>query len=68
VCSFVAQQEQQKIMFHDLVSKITANCFDKCMGSPGTKLSGSESSCFQYCAARYLESSQMVSQRLSSMK
>ncbi|CAI5501234.1 unnamed protein product [Closterium sp. Naga37s-1] len=40
------EQEKQKAMLNELVAKLTEVCWDKCVtAAPGTKFSGSESSC-----------------------
>lgn len=37
-------------------------CWDKCMGSPGNYLSSRESACFENCAKRFLETTQLIMQ------
>jgi len=54
------EQERHKAVFNELVSKLTDICWDKCVGTPSTRLSGSEQSCLSNCAARFLDSSQVV--------
>ena len=46
------------------VTKLTDICFAKCVTNPGSKLSSSETSCIQYTAERYLDSSVFVMGRL----
>mmetsp|Transcript_9344 Transcript_9344/g.23981 ORF Transcript_9344/g.23981 Transcript_9344/m.23981 type:complete len:102 (+) Transcript_9344:100-405(+) len=43
--------------------QLTSVCWDKCVSSPGKKLSYSEDSCLRNCAARFLESSQLLLQK-----
>ena len=37
-------------------------CWDKCMGSPGNYLSSRETACFENCAKRFLETTQLIMQ------
>jgi import inner membrane translocase subunit TIM8 len=60
--------EKQKAVFNELVSHITELCFDKCVPKPGNKLDGSEQACLSHCALRFLESNQVVLQRLQRSK
>lgn len=41
---------------------IAQTCWDKCMGSPGNYLSSREEACFQNCAKRFLETTQLIMQ------
>jgi len=59
-----AQNEKAKQQFHELVLKISDVCFDKCVPSPGSKLSSSETSCSENCALRFMEATQLLNQRL----
>ena len=54
--------------FHAFAASVTDKCFDTCIGSPGGSMSNSETDCLSKCAARYMEATQMLNQRLSSMK
>mmetsp|Transcript_9345 Transcript_9345/g.23986 ORF Transcript_9345/g.23986 Transcript_9345/m.23986 type:complete len:81 (+) Transcript_9345:100-342(+) len=57
------EQEKKKAAVNELVAKLTSVCWDKCVSSPGKKLSYSEDSCLRNCAARFLESSQLLLQK-----
>ncbi|EED15508.1 mitochondrial intermembrane space translocase subunit Tim13, putative [Talaromyces stipitatus ATCC 10500] len=37
-----------------LVSKINENCFDRCIPTPGSSLSSSESTCLSSCMEKYI--------------
>ena len=54
------EQERHKAVFNELVAKLTDVCWDKCVGAPSTRLSGSEQSCLGNCASRFLDASQVV--------
>ena len=55
-------------MFNELVSHITDLCFDKCVSKPGSKTDSGEVSCLQNCTMRFLESNQVILQRLTRSK
>ena len=62
------QAEQHKAVFNELVSLITNKCFDKCVGSPGKSLSIGEQACVSQCTLRFLETNQVILQRLQQQK
>ena len=62
------QAEQHKAVFNELVSLITNKCFDKCVGSPGKSLSNGEQACVSQCTLRFLETNQVILQRLQQQK
>ncbi|KAI9343118.1 Tim10/DDP family zinc finger-domain-containing protein [Obelidium mucronatum] len=41
--------------YQDLLQRINAKCFAKCVSKPGTSLSGSEESCLAKCSTMYIE-------------
>mmetsp|Transcript_32314 Transcript_32314/g.102755 ORF Transcript_32314/g.102755 Transcript_32314/m.102755 type:complete len:98 (+) Transcript_32314:435-728(+) len=51
--------EQKKRQFNQIVANITDVCWDTCMGTPGSKLSSSETSCLTYCAQRWFDATQV---------
>lgn len=57
-------QEQQRVQVQQAIAKLTALCFDKCVGKPDAKLSSSEQSCIVNTAERYLDTSMFVMGRL----
>ena len=57
-------QAESQVRVQEALAEITDKCWDKCMGKPGTKLSGSEESCFSNCAERFLETSMFIQRRL----
>ncbi|XP_043724020.1 mitochondrial import inner membrane translocase subunit TIM8 [Telopea speciosissima] len=61
-------QEKQKAMVNEVVSKLTSVCWDKCItGSPGSKFSSSESTCLSNCAKRYADMTRIIVSRFQSM-
>ncbi|PIA50970.1 hypothetical protein AQUCO_01100053v1 [Aquilegia coerulea] len=61
------QQQEQAVMLHEIVSKITRVCWDKCISStPGSKFSSSESACLANCARRFMDVSMIVKTRLEN--
>lgn len=58
--------EKQKAVFTELISLITDKCFDRCISRPGARLDSSEQACLSSCALRFLETNQVVMQRLGS--
>ena len=51
--------ESQKMLVN-----LTAECFDKCVASPGKDLSSSQQSCLWRCAQNSLESTMFMQKRL----
>lgn len=52
-------------MISEMIGKLTSACWDKCItGSPGNKLSSSETSCLTNCAQRYMDMSLIIMKRL----
>ena len=62
------QVEQQKAVFNELVSLITDKCFAKCVSTPGKSLSSGEQACVSQCTLRFLETNQVILQRLQQQK
>jgi import inner membrane translocase subunit TIM8 len=55
-------------MVNEMVAKLTSACWDKCItGTPGSKLSSSESSCLSNCARSYMDMSLIIMKRFQSM-
>ncbi|MCL7026457.1 hypothetical protein MKW94_010191 [Papaver nudicaule] len=62
------EQEKQRAVMNEMVSKLTDACWDKCITSaPGSKFSSSESSCLTNCAQRYMDMSLIIMKRFQSM-
>ena len=57
------QQEKARAMLNELVGKLTSVCWDKCIGTPGSKISSSESSCLTNCAQQFMETSALILRR-----
>ncbi|KAH7421287.1 hypothetical protein KP509_13G049400 [Ceratopteris richardii] len=62
------EQEKSRAMLNELVNKLTSVCWDKCVGTPGSKFSSSETACLSNCAQRYLETSALIVRRFTSMQ
>jgi import inner membrane translocase subunit TIM8 len=63
------QQEKERALVSEMVAKLTSVCWDKCMtGTPGSKLSSSESSCLSNCARRYMDMSLIILKRFQNMQ
>ncbi|VVB15564.1 unnamed protein product [Arabis nemorensis] len=57
-------QQKEKAMVNQAVSKLTSVCWDKCItDKPGSKFSSSESSCLTHCAQRYMDMSMLIMKR-----
>ena len=48
-----------------MVAKLADVCFDKCVSKLGASLDRYESACLSQCALRYLETGQVIMQRIS---
>ncbi|KAG7670423.1 hypothetical protein Ndes2526B_g00175 [Nannochloris sp. 'desiccata'] len=53
-------QEQAKAQLQQTISRLTDECWDKCMSSPGNSLSSREQACLDNCARRFLDTTQFV--------
>jgi len=42
------------------ISRLTDECWDKCVSSPGTYFTGRENACLDNCAKRFLDTTQFV--------
>eukprot|EP01023_Acetabularia_acetabulum_P025798 TRINITY_DN2461_c0_g1_i10.p16 TRINITY_DN2461_c0_g1~~TRINITY_DN2461_c0_g1_i10.p16 ORF type:complete len:101 (-),score=19.93 TRINITY_DN2461_c0_g1_i10:3733-4008(-) len=56
-------QEQQKAVIQQMIFKVTEDCFDKCIATPGKEMSGRERTCIENCAKRFVETTQFIMQR-----
>ena len=46
-----------------MIATLTDVCWDKCISSPGSYLSGKETSCLENCTKRFVEATQFIMQR-----
>ncbi|KAL6778803.1 TIM8 [Auxenochlorella protothecoides x Auxenochlorella symbiontica] len=53
-------EEQAKAQLQQTVARLTDECWDKCMGTPGSSLSSRETACLDNCARRFLDTTQFV--------
>merc|ERR1712070_211318 len=56
---FIAQ-EQAKAQLQQTISRLTDECWDKCVSSPSTYFSGKENACLDNCAKRFMDTTQFV--------
>mmetsp|Transcript_29744 Transcript_29744/g.54524 ORF Transcript_29744/g.54524 Transcript_29744/m.54524 type:complete len:86 (+) Transcript_29744:51-308(+) len=59
---FIAR-ESQVAQVQSMISSLTDVCWDKCISTPGSYLSGKEQSCLENCAGRFVEVTQYILQR-----
>jgi import inner membrane translocase subunit TIM8 len=59
------EREQQVAQVQQMIATLTDVCWEKCISSPGSYLSGRESSCLENCAKRFIETTQFILQRAS---
>ena len=62
------ETENQKAVIQQAIAKLTEQCFEKCIGKPGTKLDSSEANCVANCAGRYLDSSVFIVNRMMAKR
>jgi mitochondrial import inner membrane translocase subunit TIM8 len=60
----LVQEEQQKMVFHQWISQVASECFDKCIGTPGRSLSSREQECVRNCTLRFKDTQAFVTQYL----
>ncbi|KAI3431481.1 hypothetical protein D9Q98_004533 [Chlorella vulgaris] len=53
-------QQQAKAQLQQTISRLTDECWTKCIGNPGNYMSSKEQACMDNCARRFLESTQFV--------
>ncbi|PRW39214.1 mitochondrial inner membrane translocase isoform A [Chlorella sorokiniana] len=53
-------QQQAKAQLQQTISRLTEECWGKCIGTPGNYMTGKEQACMDNCARRFLESTQFV--------
>lgn len=62
LASFI-QREQQVAQVQQMIAMLTDVCWDKCISSPGSYLSGRETSCLENCSKRFIDATQYILQR-----
>ena len=48
------------LQLQQTISRLTDECWDKCVSSPSTYFSGKENACLDNCAKRFLDTTQFV--------
>ena len=56
--------EQQRMMVHEVITKLAREAFTNCIKSPDSSLSSSETSCIHSVVGKYLDTSEFVLGRL----
>ncbi|KXZ56973.1 hypothetical protein GPECTOR_1g879 [Gonium pectorale] len=59
---FIAR-ESQVAQIQSMIATLTEVCWDTCIQSPGSHLSGKEQTCLENCARRFVETTQYILQR-----
>jgi import inner membrane translocase subunit TIM8 len=59
--------EQQKLQFMQQVHKLNDVCWDMCLGSPSSSLSGREETCLTNCVERFVDTSVLLVNRFSQL-
>jgi mitochondrial import inner membrane translocase subunit TIM8 len=62
LATFIAR-EQQVAQLQQMIAMLTDVCWDKCISSPGSYLSGRETSCLENCSKRFIDATQYILQR-----
>jgi len=63
---FVQQQELQAKL-QEGIFKMNDTCWEKCMGSVDSKLSGKQETCITNCVERFIDASQFIMQRYAQL-
>ena len=58
------EEEKRKAVFNEVVAQLANACFEKCVTSPSAKLTSYEATCLSNCALRYMESGQVILQKM----
>jgi import inner membrane translocase subunit TIM8 len=48
------------VQLQQTISRLTDECWDKCVSSPSTYFSGKENACLDNCAKRFMDTTQFV--------
>ena len=59
---------QQQAMIKQVMFKLTDSAFQKCVSSPSSSLSSSESSCIKAVVSKYLEASEFLVGKMSQQQ
>uniref|UniRef100_A0A0G4FK47 Mitochondrial import inner membrane translocase subunit n=1 Tax=Chromera velia CCMP2878 TaxID=1169474 RepID=A0A0G4FK47_9ALVE len=62
------QHIQAVLESQKLICKVTSTCFNRCVPSPGAKLSYSQQTCMWQCSQRYIETQHFISKRSADMR
>ncbi|KAK9370151.1 Tim10/DDP family zinc finger-domain-containing protein [Lipomyces kononenkoae] len=47
----------------ELISKISNNCYEKCIVTPGSSLSAADTACLDQCSEKYIQAWNIISRR-----
>jgi len=59
--------EQQKLQFMSQVHKLNDTCWEMCVGSISSSLSGREETCLANCADRFVDTTMLITQRFAQL-
>jgi import inner membrane translocase subunit TIM8 len=59
--------EQQKLQFMQQMHKVNDVCWDMCIGSPSSSLSGREQTCVSNCVERFVDTSVLLVNRFAQL-
>jgi import inner membrane translocase subunit TIM8 len=60
------QQEQQRALVQQVISKLTEVCWNKCVTSTSSGMGSREKTCVENCSKRYIDASSFVQARLQN--
>merc|ERR1719219_2997790 len=59
--------EQQKLQFMQQVHHLNETCWDTCVGTPSSSLSGREETCLKNCADRFVDVTMLITNRFAQL-
>eukprot|EP00088_Acartia_fossae_P018011 TRINITY_DN20336_c0_g1_i1.p1 TRINITY_DN20336_c0_g1~~TRINITY_DN20336_c0_g1_i1.p1 ORF type:complete len:144 (-),score=26.22 TRINITY_DN20336_c0_g1_i1:139-570(-) len=59
--------EQQKLQFMSQVHKLNDTCWDLCVGSMSSSLSGREETCLTNCVERFVDTTMLITNRFAQL-
>jgi len=59
--------EQQKLQFMSQVHKLNETCWEMCVGSPSSSLSGRETNCLTNCVERFIDTTMLITNRFAQL-
>ena len=59
--------EQQKLQLMNQIHHLNENCWDLCVGTPSSSLSGREENCLNNCVGRFIDTTLLITNRFSQL-